>query len=179
MKRIFLISALIPFFLSAPFSREVTAVQDEVKGVGMSLDIEYVAAKKVARRFNYAVKFLCGTVRSDVDPQLPGPEQLLAPGTYLTQINIYNPGASAVTFTKKAIILTPGLVTGPSGRPATVRLDTMQGLKVGCEEIANLAGRRLSIPEQFIEGFVAIDAPAELDVVAVYTAKNVETFPRR
>ena len=103
--------------------------------------------------FQYAVKFVCG--RSD--------GRVLAPGEYLTAINVHNPTDSIVPFQYK---IAPAL---PQQKPTDffdLKLEPDWSLEIDCPQI---------LPEAqgaFRKGFVVIESDVELDVVAVYTVSG-------
>jgi hypothetical protein len=127
------------------------------------------------QRFVYSAKFLCGTIAHSANPQLPPKGQPLVPGTYLTAVNIHNPNPFPVVFTKKALVTNPqGQPRGKIGRPVEEKLEPNEGLELDCDNIARLLEMQPALPDSFLKGFVVITTPAqELDVVAVYTLKNV------
>ncbi|MGH9936380.1 MAG: hypothetical protein ACREAM_09045 [Blastocatellia bacterium] len=154
---------------------------DKLSGVGASLDVERVPASRNAQgRLLFPVKFLCGGIKSD--PAMPEFGDPLSPGTYLTAINIHNPNQNVVRFRKKALITNPqGQPQGIVGRFVHESLEPNAGLEVDCKNIIELLGGNISFPKEFTKGFVVIETiPSTpfLDVVAVYTYKNIEPRPR-
>ena len=105
----------------------------------------------------YAVKFICGK------PSLP----VVSPGQYYTAINVHNPSTKIVKFRKKVAIALPqekaGTVT--TFFPASLKSD--EALEIDCPDILQHAEAQ---EDQFVKGFVVIETPSELDVIAVYTA---------
>jgi hypothetical protein len=171
-----LLIIIIGMAVSFAFLAEARA-QGIALGVGASLDVETITPKRIFLRSVYSVKFLCGTIPEGASPEVPAPGFPLVPGTYLTAINIHNPnpGISAtvpipLTFRKKALITNPQ--GQPRGRVSQFQQETLkfnEGLEVDCENIREL----LNAGEGFLKGFVVIDSPLQLDVVAIYTLKNV------
>jgi hypothetical protein len=106
--------------------------------------------------FQYAVKFVCG--KSD--------GRVVAPGNYWTAINVHNPMYETVKFRKKVAIAFPREKPGPISRFFDARLGPDEAFEIDREDIFEHAPLR----EDFLKGFVVIESPAELDVVAVYTA---------
>jgi hypothetical protein len=147
------------------------------QGVGASLDVETITPKRILFRWVYSVKFLCGTIPSGTPPESPALGLPLSPGTYLTAINIHNPNPGIpatvpipLNFRKKALITNPqDEERGKVSQFVNESLLFNQGLEVDCENIRDL----LDTGGGFIKGFVVIDSPLQLDVVAVYTLKNV------
>lgn len=103
--------------------------------------------------FSYAVKWLCGS-----------PPGTVAADDYETKINVHNPQGKPVTFAKKVIYLSPGQnPTAPGVRLADT-LNPDFALEMKCSDIFALGANPTD------EGFVIIESPKELDVVAVYTS---------
>ncbi len=107
--------------------------------------------------FRYAVKVICG--ESD--------EEVVSKGTYFTVINVHNPTRIRVRVKKKLTTVTS------RGRDSSVSefrefyLNKNQTLAIDCREIS----RDVSAPRpRFVDGFIILESPAELDVVSVYTA---------
>ena len=115
------------------------------------------------RGFEYAVKFVCGK------PEVP----VVAPGDYFTAINVHNPNNRVVNFRKKIAVALPGEKGGPISKFYEATLKPDQALEIDCPDIL-----RHAEAQSFLKGFVVIETPWELDVVAVYTAGHpqVETM---
>ena len=115
--------------------------------------------------YEYAVKCICGRP----------PTPVLAPGVYFTAINVHNPGKEGVPFRKKVAVAFPGEKPGPVSKFFDAKLGPDEALEIDCPDIQRHAGT-----DRFIKGFVVIQSPAELDVVAVYTAagatRQIETL---
>jgi len=113
--------------------------------------------------FEYAVKFVCGR------PEVP----VVAPGDYFTAINVHNPSARPVLFRKKIAVALPSEKAGPVSRFFEAQLKSDEALEIDCQDIL-----RHAQAQGFLKGFVVIETPSELDVVAVYTAGHpaVETL---
>lgn len=126
------------------------------------------ASAQQQTEFQYAAKFVCGRIDGGI----------AAPGQYYTIVNVHNPSPNrTVEFRKKFARALPGEKAGKITPffKATLRADEAMG--IDCPDIYSHAG----IPSgTFIEGYVVIQipAPAELDVVSVYTAgaPNVSTL---
>lgn len=103
----------------------------------------------------YAVKFICG--KSD--------GTVVAPGIYLTTINVHNPTYTAIRFRKKIAIALPGEKPGPVSDFFDARLGPDQAMAIDCQDIVKHADTKVP----FLEGYVVIEGDVELDVVAVYT----------
>lgn len=113
--------------------------------------------------FQYAVKIVCGQVVAQEN--LPTP---VVPGQYSTATNIHNPTkCEDIVFRWKLAVANPG-EPGPVlaySRPITLRPD--QAIEIDCEQVM-----RAFAPQprpRFVKGFLVIESPSELDVVAVYT----------
>lgn len=119
--------------------------------------------KQQRRKFEYAVKFVCGKPESPV----------VAPGDYFTAINVHNPGILPVFFLKKIAVALPGERPGPVSRFFQAQLRPDEALEIDCPDILQHAQER-----GFLKGFVVIESFSELDVVAVYSAGHpaVETL---
>lgn len=117
----------------------------------------------------YSAKFVCGTRPLD----LVGGSDVVR-GRYSTTINIHNPRFTPVSFRKKAVIALPQRADpGRISEFVGERLQPDGALGVDCPDIRALFGAGAGLPA-FIEGFLVIyiQAPIELDVVAVYTARH-------
>ena len=106
--------------------------------------------------FQYAVKFVCG--KSD--------GKVVAPGTYLTAVNVHNPSEKTVGFRKKVAIALPGQKAGQVSKFFDSKIGPDEALEIDCVDIFKLTQSNLN----FLKGFVVIESEVELDVVAVYTA---------
>ena len=127
------------------------------------------AQQQVATRFQYAVKTLC-TLGGDV-----GFGDAFAPGRYRTVINIHNPTDRKIEIARKfALAIQPGEATGPfSITPyKSLTLEPDQAVAYNCFDISNFYCPIDGVCVDFtaIDGFLVVNSPVELDVVAVYTA---------
>lgn len=117
----------------------------------------------------YSVKFVCGAESEG---------QILARGLYSTAINIQNPnqaaGAGVVQYDKSISVARPnetsGGVTGLLGPTA---LDPGSAVEIDCPDIFRLA--RDFCNDEFCTGFVTLQANADLEIVAVYSAADLDT----
>lgn len=114
--------------------------------------------------FEYAAKFVCGDLTAG------NPAQPVAVGNYLTAINVHNP-SSCTTATLRQKVTVPALTFN---QPAAKTVSPFSVWTLGPDETLALTCRQLrtqlpSLPVLF-EGFVVIQSPIELDVVAVITA---------
>jgi hypothetical protein len=150
-------------------------------GVGGSVAVETVPFVKADSELVYAAKFLCGTIqRAAGSPQLPDRSRdtaaVLVPGTYMTSVNIQNPWAQTVSFRKLLVEANPQQAA--RGRVTEAGIDTLrpsEGLHVDCWDISSRLRWRGRLDSQFVEGFVVLRSPRELQVTGVYSYKTVET----
>jgi hypothetical protein len=113
--------------------------------------------------FQYAVKLVQGS------PPPLTKESFIAPGRYFTAINVHNPSTcKTVKFRwKVALADIDGrhVSTISSFQAASLRPD--EAVEIDARDIARAINIAMT---QFVKGFVVIESPCELDVVAVYTA---------
>jgi hypothetical protein len=111
----------------------------------------------------YAVKFVCGKTLGDDG---------VAEGIYYTAINVHNPWSKKIAFKKKYAIAVREPEQGEHTPFYDVILRDDQAQEIDCEEIFK---RTNDISTADLRtGFVVIESADELDVVAVYTAANME-----
>jgi hypothetical protein len=110
----------------------------------------------------YAAKFVCGTSN--------GKPFNVAPGTYLTTINVHNPARTGgIEFRKKFALAEMDEKAGKISQWFGGALLADQAMQIDCRNIY----AHLGIPVgTFIDGFAVIELSSnrELDVVGVYTA---------
>lgn len=117
--------------------------------------------------FQYAVKIVCGVVDKGKDAPLP-------PGRYYTKVNIHNfSRCDCVTFRWKVAVGLPRLKVGPVSDFAEATLCPDEALEIDNLDIM----KRLGKPPAHVEGWVVIESPVELDVVAVYGAAQAADGP--
>ena len=119
--------------------------------------------------FQYAVKIVCGVIK--ISDQPPNP---LPPGRYSTATNVHNPSrCDAVTLRWKVAVGLPGLRVGPVSNFAEASLGPDEALEIDCSDVmARLKRDGFPVPP-YVKGWVIIESPVELDVVAVYgTARD-------
>lgn len=113
--------------------------------------------------FQYAVKIVCGVIKAESSDTKPG--NPLPPGQYFTKTNIHNPSrCDCVTFRWK-VAVGLSLEVGPISDFADATVCADEALEINCADIRKRLGG--SLPAH-IEGWLVIEAPAQLDVVAVY-----------
>jgi hypothetical protein len=146
---------------NANFVTKTLLSTDNVTKVEVSID-PFFFKVEAERRFQYAVKFVCG--KSD--------ERVVAPGTYFTAINVHNPTSQQVAFHKKFAIAPPGEKAGPVSRFFDAKLGPDEAFEIDCPDIF----RRTHYEASFLKGFAVIASDVELDVVAVYTAAGATGY---
>src|SRR4051794_13591344 len=87
--------------------------------------------------FQYTVKVVCGRSTGEV----------VAPGVYLTAVNVHNPEDTKIRFSPKVAVALPGLKPGRVSNLHDVALG--QALEVGCPGMRSLA----AIKDRFLKGF--------------------------
>jgi len=127
----------------------------------------------------YAAKFICGSMSQPTQPTEEGPVE---PGSYATAINIHNPDPrAAVSFAKKAVLLFSDTeaqkgegfeVPKPPSERREAQLGPDYGMEIDGRDIRQelLKGQAPPAPV-FIKGWVVIESPLPLDVVAIYTVR--------
>jgi hypothetical protein len=113
--------------------------------------------------FRYDAKYVCGK-------QANPPNNFVA-GVYFTSINVYsNPGVQL--FKKRFTISRINEKSGGSTGWNNTGLSQGQSMQIDCDNIlAHLQQANLTLPPgQVTEGFVIIESPSKLDIVAVYSA---------
>lgn len=109
--------------------------------------------------FQYAAKFVCGNV---------DPGGIVSPGIYFTVVNVRNPSRTkSVEFTKKFAHALPFEKVGKVTEVIRASLGPDEAMGIDCVNIYAHSHIFTGTP---IEGYVVINSPEELDVVAIYTA---------
>lgn len=119
------------------------------------------------------MKFVCGT-QSDCDCDCAP----LRPGSYATEINIYNHNDKQATIRKRVVpVVLAGAPAGrephvvPSRAEDKIALPPYSATMDDCCRIAELLlGAAAQGPAPLTIGFLEIVSPVELSVTAVYTA---------
>jgi hypothetical protein len=127
------------------------------------------AQQQIATRFQYSAKALC-TLVGDI-----GFGDAFAPGRYRTVINIHNPTERKIEIARKfALAIQPGEAAGSfSITPyKALTLEPDQAVAYNCFDLAGFYCpiRGVCVHFTAIDGFLVVNSPVELDVVAVYTA---------
>lgn len=126
------------------------------------------ASAQLKTSYQYAVKTLC-TLFGEI-----GFGDAMAPGRYRTVINIHNPTEKKIEVARKFAL------AGQPGDPAggfsitpykAFTLEPDQAVAYNCFDIANFFCPINGVCVDFtaIDGFLVINSPTELDVVAVYS----------
>ncbi len=119
-------------------------------------------AQKVT--FIYSAKYVCA-------PDFGPPDPALVPGIYKTAINVRNFLAQEVKFTKKVVVSRgQDEPRGPISERETVTLKPDEAIDIDCPDMAKLLKEQKAGSPK---GFVVIESPVELEVVAVYTNEIV------
>ena len=125
--------------------------------------------QQLATQFQYSAKTLC-TLATDI-----GFGDAFAPGRYRTVINIHNPTDRKIEIARKfALSIGPGEAAGSfSITPyKSLTLEPDQAVAYNCFDISSFFCPINGVCVDFtaIDGFLVVNSPVELDVVAVYTA---------
>ena len=125
--------------------------------------------QQLATQFQYSAKALC-TLATDI-----GFGDAFAPGRYRTVINIHNPTDRKIEIARKfALSIGPGEAAGSfSITPyKSLTLEPDQAVAYNCFDISSFFCPINGVCVDFtaIDGFLVVNSPVELDVVAVYTA---------
>ena len=124
--------------------------------------------------YQYAVKLVCGVIKPP-KPDNVNTNHSLPPGEYKTKVNIHNfSRCDCVTFRWKVAIGEPHLKVGPISDFSDVTLCADEALEIDCSDIRKKFGDHL--PDH-VEGWVVIESPSELDVVAVYGTAQAKDGP--
>jgi hypothetical protein len=131
--------------------------------------------KIACKAFSYAVKFVCGTQAECNCACTP-----VRPGSYSTEINIYNHGDEPADITKYVIpVVFGGAAAGREPRTVTARAEdriTLPPQAATMDDCCRLSELLLGAPAEgpapLSIGFLEIVSPVELTVIAVYTASG-------
>lgn len=114
----------------------------------------------------YSAKFVCGTAQRSDDQTTP-----VVPGIYRTVVNVHNFADDPVSFQKKAAVANPqGADRGQVSGRVDERLLRNEALGVDCRNIGELLPETAGLP--LVKGFLVVESPRPLAVVAVYTAEQ-------
>jgi hypothetical protein len=123
---------------------------------------QVVDSARHCSEYQYAAKLVSGLMSKDN-------QGIVAPGAYLTAVNVHNPSTCrTVTFRWKVAVARPvGQPFGAITRFQKVTLRPDQAVEIDAPNVARALDVGLAT---FVKGFVVLECPCELDVVAVYTA---------
>jgi hypothetical protein len=122
-------------------------------------------------RFEYAAKVVCGEVGE--------PGEALAPGIYVTEINVYNPNERSVDLVKRlAVAIPPGeQKQGDTYPDKPHSLQPGHALAVDCRHLRGLIPQQIpplpAAVAPYIVGFFVIESTERVDVTAVYTTAGL------
>lgn len=116
--------------------------------------------------FEYAVKVVCGRPALQHGHTQPP----FANGTYYTLVNVHNPAPQGFLFRFKVAYTQTQESQGTISEFERRELGPDGALRIDCDRIRRLAGPPPPALGAFLDGFLVIQSPMELDVVAVYTA---------
>lgn len=115
--------------------------------------------------FQYAVKLVCGVLTTG-DRGVRNP---LPPGHYFTAVNVHNPSrCDSVRLRWKVAVGLPTPRIGTVSSFAEVTLGPDEAVEIDCPNVMEQLARNGARSPEFVKGWVVIETPAELDVVAVY-----------
>ena len=156
--------------------RTASEFEDGVHGDNRPVEIDFETSEsfketiwraRADRLFRYDAKFLCGVQ--------PDPRGLrLTQGQYGSVINILNPTRRQVRFRKSLALAFPPAeqIQGETYPISMDDLDANHALKVDCEDVrTNVFGG--AFPADYIDGFITILSPQQLEVQGVYTTSPV------
>jgi hypothetical protein len=114
--------------------------------------------------FQYAVKLVCGVLQPVDRGGRPLPS-----GQYFTAVNIHNPSrCDSVTLRWKVAVGLPTPRIGTVSPFAEVQLGPDEAVEIDCPNVMEQLARAGGRAPEFVKGWVVIESPCELDVVAVY-----------
>ncbi len=114
-------------------------------------------------RFVYPVKFVCG-------PSSEAFQEGMVAGFAATAVNILNPSLDRkVQYAKRVSRALPYQAAGPISGTIQDVIGPLQAIEIECNEIRQLLPSQMT--EEFRTGYLVIQADAELEVVAVYSAR--------
>ena len=112
--------------------------------------------------YQYVAKFVIGRAVSKSH----------AAGIYFTSVNVHNPNRERVNFRKKFAIALGGEREGPVTDYVNTKLGPDGAFEIDSPDIIEHTRTK----DSFVTGFVVIESPAPLDVVAVYTVAGRDKF---
>lgn len=120
--------------------------------------------------FQYAAKIVIGRSNGEV----------VAPGEYWTAVNVHNPyHYTGAMMRKRVVVAMPFEKPGPMTRTFFADLGPSEASEIDRQDIFRHL-EESGISMEFVKGFVVIESPTDLNVVAVYTTMGreeiVQTF---
>lgn len=118
--------------------------------------------------YQYAVKLVGGVGGNEPEPL----QNIVAPGIYFTAVNIHNPSNcnTAQLRWRVSIANRVGFPAGITTQQYSVTIRPGQSIEIDMPDILRVTHLK------FNKGFVLIESPCELDIVAVYSvARTMET----
>ncbi len=137
-----------------------------------SAGLVQAATDEMQTHYQYAAKVVCSLLTPHRDGDL-------ARGTYRTAINVHNPTDQEIVIANKvALAVQPGSDPGPFS-VTPFKKTTLPPNGAVLFDCGNVAGffcpiNGVCVDFAFLDGFVVIKSPVELDVVGVYTARHTE-----
>jgi hypothetical protein len=140
---------------------------------GLGLGFAPAGAQSIETSYQYNAKAVCSLLATFGDGSL-------AQGTYRTLINVANPTDETVEFAVLPVVAgSLGQPSGGIGGVVARRAELAGGaaLSIDCGSIAGFfcpTAEGICFDFAAIDGFVRINAPIELDVVGIYTARPAD-----
>ena len=116
------------------------------------------AVAQVPMKHEYAVKVVCGHIRSSGADRLP-------PGRYFTVVNIHSPNKRR-TYMMRKVAQAGSASPTPISRWETGWLEYDEAVAVQCPEITK------QMEADWVEGFLVVQSAKPIDVVAVYATSG-------
>ncbi len=119
--------------------------------------------------YTYSAKFLCGPVPEPFNVNTVP----LVPATYGTDIVVHNPSDAPVSagLLKKAVLAPREPNVGIPQPFVSIQVPSDGAFEDDCKAIAVLLGAAAPPPGTFMKGFLVIESPTPLDVVAIHIAE--------
>jgi hypothetical protein len=165
----------------------VSAGDAAAQGVGSGLDVERIAPRVENAQRIWPVKFLCGTIAPDpAEPERPAsPADPLAPGTYLSAINVTTTVSLLGLELRVAEAKPLGAPVGATGKVNLPALLEGTAVEIDCKQITDLLfpPRGGTPAPSFVKGFAHLvhsgsgpgaepSRAKSVDVVAVYSSNR-------
>lgn len=152
---------------SAPSQQDQGAEAQEAQPDAQQIGTQQIPAILLpTTTYQYAVKYVCGNGASS--------SGAVATGRYMTAINVHNPQSVSLSLKKKVAqaVSEDLLPIAPSNFTSyTIKPD--YAFEIDCRDIYTIGNIGTAVP--FTKGFVVINSPRQLDVVAVYTSELISS----